>query len=132
MCKRCSNHSRYNKNVSYDKIPVQEGKDTRNVWIRAFARPVLSKAIHVRSDHFNEDSFGESQERKRRFLGSNLKYILKPDSVPSLISKGKAINKSVSSNIEKMIKPRKMKVSLFNIRMEKMQKGGFFIRQYLE
>ena len=84
------------------------------------------------SDHFTEDSSDESQELKRRLLGGNLRYILKPDAVPSLIANGLAVNKSVSSNVGETIKLRKVKVSLFNIRMEKMQKGGFFIPQYLE
>ena len=111
-------------------MPDQERKDIRDAWIRAVARPVLSKAIHVYSDHFTEDSFDESQELKQRLLGGNLKYLLKPDAVPSLFSNEKTINKSLSSNIEKTIKLRKVKVSLLNIRMEKMQKGGFFILQY--
>ena len=70
--KGCSNQSRLNKNVSYQKIPGQETKDIRDAWIKAIARP----------DHFTEDSFDESQELKRRLLGGNLKYILKPDAVP--------------------------------------------------
>ena len=81
--KGCSNQSRLNKNVSYQKIPGQETKDIRDAWIKAIARPALPEAIHVCSDHFTEDSFDESQERrKRRLLGGNLKYILKPDAVP--------------------------------------------------
>ena len=64
---------------------------------------------------FTKDSFDESQELKQRLLGGNLQYTLKPDAVPSLFPNGKAVNKSVSSNIEKMIKLRKIKVSLFNI-----------------
>ena len=74
--KGCSNQSRLNKNVSYQKIPGQETKDIRDAWIKAIARPVLPEAIHVCSDHFTEDSFDESQELKRRLLGGNLKYIL--------------------------------------------------------
>ena len=92
----------------------------RDAWIRAIARPVFSKAIHVSSDHFTKDSFDESQELKRRLLAGNLQYILKPDAVPSLFPNGKTVNKSVSSTIEKTIKLRMVKVSLFNIRMEKM------------
>ena len=65
---------------------------------------------------FTKDSFDESQELKRRLLGGNLQYILKPDVVPSLVPNGKAVNKSVSSNIEKTTKLRKVNVSLFNIR----------------
>ena len=64
---------------------------------------------------FTKDSFDESQELKQHLLGGNLQYTLKPDAVPSLFPNGKAVNKSVSSNIEKMIKLRKIKVSLFNI-----------------
>ena len=127
-----SNQSRLNKNVSYHKIPGQERKDISNAWIKAIARPVLPKAIHVCSDHFTEDSYDKSQELKRCLLGGNLKYILEPDGVPSLFPNRKAVNKSVSSNVEESIKLRKVKVSLFEIRMEKMQKGGFFILQYLE
>ena len=77
-------------------------------------------------DHFTEDSFDESQELKQRVLGDNLKYILKPDVVPSLFPNVKAVNKSLSSNIKKPIKLRKVKVSLLNIRIEK---GSFFIPQ---
>ena len=55
-----------------------------DAWIKAIARPVLSKAVHVCSDHFTEDSFDESQELNRRVLGGNLKCIIKPDVVPSL------------------------------------------------
>ena len=125
--KRLFNKSRLNKNVSYHKIPGHKRKDIRDAWIRAITRPVLPTAIHGLSDHFNEDSFDESQELKQHLLGGNLQYILKPDTVPSLfpVSNGKAVNKSVSSNIKKTIKLRKVKVSLFNISMEKMQKGGF-------
>ena len=94
-----SSQSRLSKNVFYHKIPGQERKDIRNAWIRAIARPVLPKAFHVCPDHFTEDSFDESQELKRHLLGGNLKYILKPDAVPSLFPNGKAVNKSVSSNI---------------------------------
>ena len=61
---------------------------------------------------FTKDSFDESQELKRGLLGGNLQYILKPDVVPSLFPNGKAVNKSVSSNIEKTIKLRKVKVSV--------------------
>ena len=74
---------------------------------------------------FTKDSFDESQELKRRLLGGNLQYILKPDVVPSLFPNGKAVNKSVSSNIEKTIKLRKVKVSLFKIRMDKCKKEAF-------
>ena len=130
--KGCSNQSRLNKSLSYHKIPGQKRKDIRDAWIKAIARLVLPKAIHVCSDHFTEDSSDESQELKRRLLGGNLRYILKPDAVPSLFANGLAVNKSVSSNVGETIKLRKVKVSLFNIRMEKMQKGGFFIPQYLE
>ena len=45
----CSNQSRLSKNVSYHKIPGQESKD-----VRAIARPVLSKAMHVCSDYFSK------------------------------------------------------------------------------
>ena len=65
---------------------------------------------------FTKDSFDESQEQKRGLLGGNLQYILKSDVVPSLFPNGKAANKSISSNIEKTIKLRKVKVSLVNIR----------------
>ena len=85
--KGCSNQSRLNKIVSYHKIPGQERKDIRDAWIKAIARPVLPKAIHVCSDHFTEDLFDESQELQQRLLGGNLKYILKPDVVPSLFPK---------------------------------------------
>ena len=129
--KGCSNQSRLNKSVSYHKIPGQKRKDIRDAWIKVITRLVLPKAFHVRSDHFTEDSFDESQELKRRLLGGNLRYILKPDAVPSLFANGLAVNKSVSSNVEETIKLRKVKVSLFNIRIEKMQKGGFFVPQYL-
>ena len=78
------------------------------------------------SDHFTEESFDESQELKRRLLGGNLKYILKPDAVPSLFPNGKTINKSVSSNVEETIKLRKVKVCLVHIRMGKMQKRRLF------
>ena len=61
---------------------------------------------------FTKDSFDESQELKQRFLGGSLQYILKPAVVPSLFPNGKAVNKSVSSNIEKTIKLRKVKVSV--------------------
>ena len=64
------------------------------------------------SDHFTEDSFDESQELKRRLLGGNLKYILKPDAVPWLFPNGKAVNKSVSSNVEETIKLRSVKLSV--------------------
>ena len=64
MEKGFSNQSRLNKNVSYLKIPGQERKDIRNASMRAIARPVLSKAINVCSDHFTKDSFDESQELK--------------------------------------------------------------------
>ena len=77
--KGCSNQSRLNKSLSYHKIPGQKRKDIRDAWIKAIARLVLPKAIHVCSDHFTEDSSDESQELKRRLLGGNLRYILKPD-----------------------------------------------------
>ena len=79
--KGCSNQSGLNKNVGYHKIPGQERRDIRDPWIKAIARPVLPKAIHVCSDHFTEDSFDESQELKRRLLVGNLKYMLKRDAV---------------------------------------------------
>ena len=122
--KVCSNQSRLNKNVSY-KIPDYERKDTRDAWIRAIARPALPKAINGSSNHFTKDSFDESQELQQHLLRDNLQYTLKPDVVPSIFSNGKVVNKSVSSNIEKMIKLRKVKVSLFNICMEKCKKGAF-------
>ena len=123
--KGCSNQSRSNKNVSYHKIPDQERKDIRDAWIRAIARWVLPKTVDLSSDHFTKDSFDESHELKQHLLGGNLQNILKPDPLLSLFLNGKVVNKSVSSNIEKTIKIRKVKVSLFNICMKKMQKGGF-------
>ena len=123
MVNRCvkgsSNQSRLNKNVSYIKIPDQERKDIRDAWRRAIARPVLSKAIHVFSDRFTEDPSDESQKLKRRLLGGSSKYIFKPDSVPPLFSNGKVVHKSVSSNIEKTIKLKGGKVSLFSVRIER-------------
>ena len=107
-----------NKNVSYHKTPDQKRKNIRDAWTRTIARPVLSKAIHVCSNHFTEDSF-ESQELKPPLLGGNLKCILKPDVFSSLFPNGKAVNRSVSSDIEKAIKLRKIKVSLFNVGKEK-------------
>ena len=80
-----------NKNISYHKITGQERKNIRDTWIRAIARPVLPKAIHVSSDHFIEDSFDENQELKQHLLGGNLRYILKPYVVPSLFPNGKAV-----------------------------------------
>ena len=134
MCtvKSCSTKSRSNKNVSHYKIPGQERKNLRDAWIRAIARPVLPKAVDVSSDHFTKDSFDESQELKQHILSGNLQYIFKPDVVPFLFLNGKVVNKSVSSNIEKTIKLRKVKVSLFNIRMEENAKRRLFIPQYLE
>ena len=124
----CSNQSGLNKNVSYHKISGHKRKYVRDASIRAIARPVLPKAIHGSFDHLTKDSFDETQELKRCLLGSNLQYILKPDAIPSVFPNGKAVNKSVLSNIEKTIKLRKVKVSLFNIRVEKMQRGGFSYR----
>ena len=49
-----------------------------------------------------------------------------PDAVPSLFPNGKANNKSVLSNIEKLIKLRKVKVSLLNIHMAKNAKRKLF------
>ena len=66
----------------------------RGAWIKAIARPVLPKAVHVCSDHFTIDSFDERQELKQLLLCGNLKYILKPDAVSSLFPNRKAINKS--------------------------------------
>ena len=126
--KGCSNQSRLSKNASCHKIPGQERKDIRDAWIRAITRPVLPKAIHVCSDHFTEDSFDESQELKRCLPGGNLKYILEPDGVPSSFPNGKTVNKSVSSNVEETIKLRKVKVSLFNIRIEKCKTEAFSYR----
>ena len=77
------------------------------------------------SDHFTEVSFDKSQELKRHLLGGNLKYILKPDAVLSLFPSGKAVKKSVSSNIGKPIKLRKVKVSLLNIHVEKCKEETF-------
>ena len=91
----------------------------------SITRLALTKAVNLSSDHFTEDSFDESQKLKQHLLGSNLQYILKPVVVLSLLANGKSINKSVPSNTEKTIKLRKVKISLFNICMEKMQKGGF-------
>ena len=74
---------------------------------KAIARPVLPKAWDLSMGlliMFTKDSFDESQELKQRFLGGSLQYILKPAVVPSLFPNGKAVNKSVSSNIEKTIK----------------------------
>ena len=70
------------------------------------------------SDHITEYSFDESQELKWCLLGGSLKYILKSDAVPSFFPNGKAVNKSGSSNIEETIRFRKVKVSLFDIRIE--------------
>ena len=55
----------------------------RDAWIRATARPVLPKALHVSLNNFTEDSFDESQELKQHLLSGNLQYILKPDAVLS-------------------------------------------------
>ena len=78
-------------------------KSIREAWIRAIARPVRPKAVHVFTNHFTKDSFDESQELKRRLLGSNLKYILKPDAVPSLFPNGKAVNKRGSGYVHLFI-----------------------------
>ena len=71
-----------NKNVSYHNIPGEEGKDIRDAWTRAIARPVLPKAVRVCSDNVNKDSFDEPcsidcDELMWRLLTGNLKYILK-------------------------------------------------------
>ena len=73
--------------------------------MRAIARPVLSKAINVCSDHFTKDSFDKSQELKRHLLGGSSKYILKPGAVLSLFPNGKVVNqyhliKKKQSNLE--------------------------------
>ena len=62
--KGCPSQSRWNKNVSYQKIPGQERKDIRDAWIKAIARPASPKAIQVCPDHFTEDLLDESQELK--------------------------------------------------------------------
>ena len=62
--KGCPNQSRWNKNVSYQKIPGQERKDIRDAWIKAIVRPASPKTIQVCSDHFTEDLPDESQELK--------------------------------------------------------------------
>ena len=73
--KGCSNQSRLNKNVSYHKITGPGRKDIRDAWIRAIARTVLPKVIHVCSDHFTKDKFEKSQELKQCLLGGDLEYI---------------------------------------------------------
>ena len=105
MEKGSSNQSRLNKNVSYLKIPGQKRKDIRDASMRAIARPVLSKAINVCSDHFTKDSFYKSQELKRHLLGGNFKYIRKPGAVLSLFPNEKVVNqyhliKKKQSNLE--------------------------------
>ena len=59
--KGCSNQSRLSKDVSNHKIPGQERKGIGDAWVKAIARPVLRKGVHVCSDHFTKDSFDESQ-----------------------------------------------------------------------
>ena len=71
--------------------------------MKAIARPVLPKAVHVCSDHFTVDSFDERQELKQLLLCGNLKYILKPDAVSSLFPNRKAINKSGSGSVRLLI-----------------------------
>ena len=73
-----------NKNISYHQTPGQTRKDIRNAWIRATARSVLPKAVHVCFDDFTEDLFDEHQKLKRRLLDGNLKYILNPDTIQYL------------------------------------------------
>ena len=77
--------------------------------IKTIARPVLSKAIHACSDHFTEVHLMKAKRSPQHLLGDILKYILKPDAVPSLFPNGKTVNKSVSPNIEKTINLRKVK-----------------------
>ena len=97
--KVCSNQSRSNKNLSYHKIPDQEKKKTRDAWISQ----ISPKTVHVCSDHFTKYSFDESQELKRRLLGSNFKYILKPDAFLSLFPYDKVINKLGSGSVRLLI-----------------------------
>ena len=101
--KDCSNQSRLNKNISNHKIPGQERKDISDAWIRTITRQVFPKAVDVCSDHFTENSCDESQELKQRLFSGNLKYILKPDVVPSLFPNWKAVNKSGSGSIHLFI-----------------------------
>ena len=101
--KGCSNQSRLNKSISCHKLPGQGRKYIRDAWIRATARPVLPKAANVCSDHDTEDSYDESQELKQCLLGGNLKFILKPDAVPSLFLNGKDVKKSGSGSVNLFI-----------------------------
>ena len=55
------------------------------------------------SDHYTEDSYGESQELKQHFLGGNWKCILKPVVIPYLFPNGKAVNKSGSGSVHLFI-----------------------------
>ena len=86
--KGCSNLSRLNKKVSYDKIPGKKKK--KDAQIKTIERSALPKAIHVCFAHCMEDYFNESQELSRFFL----KYLLKPDAVSFIFANGKVGNKA--------------------------------------
>ena len=64
----------------YARLSIEEGSNLFHT----------ISAIFGCFDHFTEDSFDESQELKWRLLGGSLKYLPKPDMIPSLFLNGKA------------------------------------------
>ena len=70
--------------VSCNRLPEKSRKDEGNNCIKKTKRSALHKAIHVCSIHSMDYSFDVFQELKRFLLGDKLKYLLKPDALPSL------------------------------------------------
>ena len=123
--KGCSNQSRLNENISHHQIQGQKKKDKKGCLIKAIDRPVLPKAARVCFYHFTKDSSEKSKELKQHLLGSNLKYILKPDAVASLFPNGKAINKSGSGYINFQQAFRKQKHLWLCSFLTKLQTAAF-------
>ena len=80
----CNNDSRFTTGTSYRCFPSEPS--IREQWLAKISRAysVISKCSRLCSEHFTPDCY--ERDLKAELLGSKVKAILKPNSIPSLFS----------------------------------------------
>ncbi|XP_068670199.1 THAP domain-containing protein 1-like [Montipora foliosa] len=80
----CNNDSRFTTGISYRCFPSEPS--IREQWLAKISRAdsVISKHSRLCSEYFTPDCY--ERDLKAELLGSKVKAILKPNSIPSLFS----------------------------------------------
>lgn len=89
MVPGCTNHSRKTKLISYHRVPID--KQLQKAWIERIQRDDPCKPFnsYVCSEHFTPDCFEENL--REVVSGYSSRRRLKPNSVPSIFSRKRAV-----------------------------------------